>query len=86
MLIYETKVEGQRHLFGTNASVPSNSDEQLTYKDADNHEISDISIYKFFYENGKKMFANTSVRQLPSSDDELVNVWLGDELVIGVST
>ena len=32
MLIYEKKVEGERHLFGTLESVPADTDEQLTYE------------------------------------------------------
>lgn len=83
MLIYEKKVDGVTHLFGTDANVPSGSDEQLAYKDASNQEIEDILDYKFFYGKGKEMFANTSTRQLPSDDDELVNVWLGDKMIIG---
>ena len=52
MLIYEKFVQGVRHLFGTINNVPSDSDNQLVYKDADGDTVSDISLNNKFFDNG----------------------------------
>ena len=93
MLIYEKKVLGERHLFGTMNSVPSNDDVQLTYKDNTGATILDIDELKFFYsriegataeEGGDNViYGNKSTTQIPTNSDEKINVWLGDSLIIG---
>lgn len=83
MLIYEKKVDGVTHLFGTFSNVPSNTDVQLTYKGADGQLIADIRALKFFYQRGIALLGGKSVRQIPAEDDIKVNVYLGEELIIG---
>lgn len=83
MLIYEKKVDGVTHLFGTFSNVPSNTDVQLTYKGADGQLIADIRALKFFYRRGIALLGGKSVRQIPAEDDIKVNVYLGEELIIG---
>ncbi len=39
MLVYEKKVEGGRHLYGTLSSIPSDSDQRLIYKDENGDTI-----------------------------------------------
>ena len=39
MLVYEKKVEGERHLYGTLSSIPSDSDQRLIYKDENGDTI-----------------------------------------------
>ena len=82
MLIYEKKVDGEKHLFGTEANIPSDEDTQLTYEDNAGEEIDDIKDYTFFYEDGGIMFGNESKRQLPADDDVAVNVWMGEMRII----
>ena len=82
MLIYEKKVLGERHLFGTLGNIPGPDDVQLTYKDNAGTAV-DVSALKFFYNKDKCIFGNDSTNQLPSADDTKINVWLGDDLIIG---
>ncbi len=86
MLIYEKKVGGVNHLFGTLGNVPAATDTQLTYKDADGQLVADIKALKFFYQRGIALFGGKSVRQVPAEDDIKVNVYLGEELIIGEAT
>ena len=52
MLIYEKKVDGTRHLFGTMNNIPSDSDNQLVYKDADGDTVEPSLSYQYF-DNGQ---------------------------------
>lgn len=52
MLVYEKKVDGVRHLFGTINNVPSDSDNQLVYKDADGDAVEPSLSYQYF-DNGQ---------------------------------
>lgn len=83
MLIYEKKVDGVTHLFGTFGNVPADTDVQLTYKGADGQLIADIRALKFFYQRGIALLGGKSVRQVPAEDDIKVNVYLGEELIVG---
>lgn len=83
MLIYEKRVDGVNHLFGTLGNVPAATDTQLTYKDADGQLVADIKALKFFYQKGIVLFGGKSVRQVPAEDDIKVNVYLGEELIVG---
>ena len=83
MLIYEKKVDGVTHLFGTFGNVPADTDVQLTYKGADGQLIADIRALKFFYQRGVALLGGKSVRQIPAEDDIKVNVYLGEELIVG---
>ena len=83
MLIYEKKVDGVTHLFGTFGNVPADTDVQLTYKGADGQLIADIRALKFFYQRGIALLGGKSVRQIPAEDDIKVNVYLGEELIVG---
>ena len=82
MLIYEKKVLGERHLFGTLGNIPGPDDVQLTYKDNAGTSV-DVSALNFFYNKAKCIYGNDSVNQLPSDNDTKINVWLGDTLIIG---
>lgn len=81
MLIYEKTVEGVRHLFGTLGNIPSNDDPQLMYKDASGKEIDNIKDFKLFYGTNKEM--KGSLQFLPTDSDTVINVFIGDTMVIG---
>lgn len=85
MLIYEKRVAGVRHLFGTMGDIPSADDLQLTYKGSDGQVIADVKKFKFFYEKALNIFANESTDQLPGEADTEIKVYLGDELIIGTA-
>lgn len=89
MLIYEKKVlsdpsdqtsEKVRRLFGIAGSIPSNSDQQLIYKDAVGTEISPevVSSYKYVYNSNGGLKASTFTSYIPSSEDTVLNVFLND--------
>lgn len=82
MLVYEKTVDGTRHLYGAPTGIPSNSDEQLTYKDDKGEAISDIADFKLIY--GTTQLMKGTKTTLPSSDDEVINVSCGDAIIIGV--
>ena len=81
MLVYEKTVDGVRHLFGTLNNVPSDDDIQLSYKDENGDEISDVKTFKLFY--GTPQLMKASLEILPTDDDTVVNVFLGDTILIG---
>lgn len=81
MLIYEKKVDGVRHLFGTLSNVPADTDPQIIYKDADGNEITNITDFKLFYGTYRMMKASAQI--IPTADDTAVNVYIGDTVVIG---
>lgn len=76
MLVYEKKVDGERHLFGTvDNTAPGESDVQLTYKDTDGTtiepELSDI-----YLNDGHGGI-------IRKSDGEAINVFIGETQIIG---
>ena len=76
MLVYEKKVEGERHLFGkVEGTVPGENDAQLTYKDTDGTviepELSDV-----YLNDGHGGI-------IRKSDGEAVNVFIGETQIIG---
>lgn len=75
MLVYEKKVDDERHLLGTLGQIPSEDDVELTYKDLDGDEISPIKgdIYR----------DNKSGGMYRESDGKTVNVFIGDTCIIG---
>jgi hypothetical protein len=81
MLVYEKIVDGVKHLYGTFGNVPSDDDTQLSYKDEAGKEISDVTTFKLFYGTPKLMKASLTI--LPTDDDTVVNVFLGDTILIG---
>lgn len=81
MLVYEKIVDGVKHLYGTLGNVPSDNDTQLSYKDEAGKEISDVLTFKLFYGTPKLMKASLTI--LPTADDTVVNVFLGDTILIG---
>ena len=85
MLIYEKRVAGVRHLFGTMGDIPSADDLQLTYKGSDGQVIADVKKFKFFYEKALTVFAHEATDQLPGDADTEIKVYLGDELIIGTA-
>ena len=76
MLVYEKKVEGERHLFGkVEGTIPAADDTQLTYKDADGTtitpELSDV-----YLNDGHGGI-------IRKSDGEAINVFIGETQIIG---
>lgn len=82
MIIYEKIVEGVKHLFGTKQNIPSNSDLQLTYKDNDGDVITP-TLSDTYVDGGSTAGTQYIARK---SDGKLVNVFIGDECVIGKVT
>ena len=80
MLVYEKKVEGERHLFGTMANIPSNDDVQLTYKDENGATASPTLEDKFFDDGhgGIKMVHDDDGTAIESE----LNVFIGDVNII----
>lgn len=76
MLVYEKKVDGTRHLFGTvNGTIPSNDDVQLTYKDAEGSTLT-LSESDTYLDNKHGGI-------IRKSDGKDVNVFIGDVEIIG---
>jgi len=76
MLVYEKKVEGERHLYGkVEGTVPAVDDVQLTYKDADGQEL-ELVEKDTYKDNGKGGIYRVS-------DNAAVNVFIGDTQIIG---
>ena len=76
MLVYEKKVEGVRHLFGNaTGTQPTQSDVQLTYKDAEGTEL-ELVEKDTYKDDGKGGIYRVS-------DNKAVNVFIGDTQIIG---
>ena len=88
-MIYEKKGQDNKvHLYKTaaNTDVPAADDVQLSYKDDGGNEITP-SEYKLFYDTTDStnpfQSMKASKQTYATSEDAVVNVWAGDELVIG---
>ena len=79
MLIYGKTVDNATHLYGTLGAIPSNSDNQLVYKDYDGDVITLVS-GDSYVDGGS---ANGIQRIIRKSDGKVVNVFIGDACVIG---
>lgn len=75
MLIYTKVIDKVKHLYGTLDHVPSDSDTELTYVDAQGEEL-EIIPKDTYLDNHK----GGIVRK---SDGSAVNVFLGDTQIIG---
>jgi hypothetical protein len=76
MLVYEKKVEGERHLYGkVEGTIPAADDTQLTYKDAEGNTLT-ISETDTYLNDGKGGI-------IRKSDNKAVNVFIGDTQIIG---
>ena len=76
MLVYEKKVDGERHLFGkVQGTVPSESDVQLTYKDTDGTTITP-ELSDTYLNDGHGGI-------IRKSDGEAINVFIGETQIIG---
>ena len=76
MLVYEKKVDGERHLFGkVVGTVPGEDDVQLTYKDTDGTTITP-ELSDTYLNDGH----GGIVRK---SDGEAINVFIGETQIIG---
>lgn len=73
MLIYEKKVEGERHLFGTMGTIPSNEDSQLSYVD-NNDDPVEVSLSNSYFDDGHGGIKDAEGTQ--------INVMLGDVVII----
>ena len=86
MLIYEKKVDGNRHLFGTVGNIPSDSDNQLVYQDADGDTVSPSINYTYLDNgnggitmvdtNGDETFLAVNIKK---QDNSLVNIIPGGD-------
>lgn len=74
MLVYEKKVEGERHLYGTLSSIPSDSDQPLIYKDEDNVVITPT------LSDGFKDDGHGGIKDI--EQDCKVNVFIGETCII----
>lgn len=74
MLIYEKKVEGIRHLFGTEGHIPSASDEQLSYKDEEGQAVTGLTVNSQVFDDGHG--------GIKKADGTKINVWLDDKNII----
>lgn len=79
MLIYEKTVDNATHLYGTLGNIPGNSDNQLVYKDYDGDTLT-IVAGDSYVDGGS---ANGIQRIVRLSDGKDVNVFIGDDCVIG---
>lgn len=80
MLVYEKKVEGERHLFGTMGNVPSADDVQLTYKDEDGATASP-TLQDTFLDDGHGGIKMVHDESGTITESEL-NVFIGDVNII----
>ena len=76
MLVYEKKVEGERHLFGTMGNIPSNDDVQLTYKDEDGATASP-TLQDTFLDDG-----HGGIKMIHNDTESELNVFIGDVNII----
>ena len=74
MLVYEKKVEGERHLYGTLSSIPSDSDQRLIYKDENGDTIQPT------LSDGFKDDGHGGIKDI--EQDCKVNVFIGETCVI----
>ena len=74
MLVYEKKVEGGRHLYGTLSSIPSDSDQRLIYKDENGDTIQPT------LSDGFKDDGHGGIKDI--EQDCKVNVFIGETCVI----
>lgn len=78
MLVYEKRINDEKHLYGTMQNVPSESDVELTYKDEEGTEIIPVSGDNYL----DKSFGRIQrIRRI--SDNKMVNVFIGDTQIIG---
>lgn len=76
MLVYEKKVDGERHLFGTvDGTAPGESDVKLTYKDTDGTTITP-ELSDTYLNDGHGGI-------IRKSDGEAINVFIGETQIIG---
>lgn len=76
MLVYEKKVEGERHLFGTMGNIPSADDVQLTYKDEDGVTASP-TLQDTFLDDG-----HGGIKMIHDDTESELNVFIGDVNII----
>ena len=74
MLIYEKKVEGVRHLFGTEGHIPSDSDHQLSYLDSTGTAVTGLTVDSQLLDDGHG--------GIKTKDGEEILVWLEDTNII----
>lgn len=84
MLVYEKKVEGERHLFGTMGNVPSDDDVQLTYKDAEG-STAEPTLQDTFLDDGHGGIVMVHDESGTITESEL-NVFIGDTQIIPPAT
>lgn len=76
MLVYEKKVEGNRHLYGTRENVPAANDAQLKYKDSQSVQL-DLSITDQLVSVMDEQTHKYGIKRL--SDGAFFGVFIGDD-------
>ena len=75
MLVYEKGVGEERHLYGTMANIPSDEDEQLSFKDADGNPVEGLTLTETYLDNGHGGI-------IRKSDSEPLTVFIGENNII----
>ena len=76
MLVYEKKVEGERHLFGTMENIPSADDAQLTYQD-DKGATVEPSLDYTYLDDG-----HGGIKMIADGTETPLNVFIGEVNII----
>lgn len=75
MLVYEKGVGEERHLYGTMANIPSEDDEQLSFKDADGNPVEGLTLTETYLDDGHGGI-------IRKSDSEPLTVFIGENNII----
>lgn len=75
MLVYEKGVGEERHLYGTMANIPSDEDEQLSFKDADGNAVEGLTLTETYLDDGHGGI-------IRKSDSEPLTVFIGENNII----
>lgn len=75
MLVYEKGVGENRHLYGTMANIPSEADEQLSFKDADGNAVEGLTLTETYLDDGHGGI-------IRKSDSEPLTVFIGENNII----
>lgn len=75
MLVYEKGVGEERHLYGTMANIPSDEDEQLSFKDADGNPVEGLTLTETYLDDGHGGI-------IRKSDSEPLTVFIGENNII----
>ena len=74
MLVYEKGTGENRHIYGTEANVPAVDDVQLTYRDEDGNEITNLTLSEVYLDDGHG--------GIKTSSGEQVTVFIGETNIV----